>query len=358
MSQDSNQTPESQSSVAQPQTTNFIFSLRNGAIKLLRSTIQFLDKTANTLEGTSEPNPTVAKILKFFSVLWEKFLPIWNQLLKLVRDRLSPEWNQKLGDRALSGILAGAIVILFWLTTSLFSSKPPQPQVANRPPLILPDQTKSSFPSDLSTPDTTPETVTAPVVSEPEVTSEPIVVSEPESEPEVVSEPIVVSEPEVVGELIVVSEPIVVGEPEAVSEPEAVAEIPVEAAEPIVETPEVEVAEVVAEPELTPEEKRIAAIEEQVVEISDRFINGLVVSVEQNETRGQMKVTVSNDWYRFNAEQQDRFADELWTRSQTFKLPKLEIRDPRGVLLARPPIVGDSMVVVKRKSAIVSSAAS
>ncbi|WNZ44905.1 hypothetical protein Q2T42_24220 [Leptolyngbya boryana CZ1] len=355
MSQDSNQTPESQSSVAQSQTTDFISSLKTGTIKLLRSTIQFLEKTANTLEGSSEPNPTVAKILKFFSVVWEKFLPIWNQLLKLVRDRLSPEWNEKLGDRALSGILAGAIVILFWFTTSLFSSKPPQPQVANRSPLILPDQTKSSFPSDLSTPDTAPQTVTTPVVSEPEVVSEPIVVSEPE----VVSEPIVVGEPEVVGEPIVVSEPIVVGEPEAVSEPEVVAEIPVEAAEPIVETPEVEVPEVVAEPaipqpELTPEEKRIAAIEDQVIEISDRFINGLVVSVEQNETRGQMKVTVSNDWYRFNAEQQDRFADELWTRSQTFKLPKLEVRDPRGVLLARPPIVGDSMVVVKRKSAIAS----
>jgi hypothetical protein len=312
--------------VTQSQTADFFSSLKTGTIKTLRSTIQILEKTVNTLENSSnQTNPTIAKILNLLSALWEKVLPIWNQLLKGVRGRLSPDLNQKLSDRVLSGLLAGTIVILFWFTSSLFSAKPPQPRVANRPPLILPTEPKSSFPSDLSTPEAAPEMVAAPAESQ---------------QPETVSEPEVIAEPEV-------------SEPEVITEPE------VKLAEPILETPvEVESGEVAPEPEapplpeLTPEETRIAAIEAQVMEISDRFISGLVVSVKQNELRGQMQVNVSNDWYRFNAEQQDRFANELWTRSQTLNLPKLEIRDPREVLLARPPIVGNSMIVVKRKGAI------
>jgi hypothetical protein len=61
MSQDSNQTPESQSSVAHPQTTDFISSLKTGAIKVLRSTSQLLEKSANSLER-SPSNPTLNKI--------------------------------------------------------------------------------------------------------------------------------------------------------------------------------------------------------------------------------------------------------------------------------------------------------
>lgn len=327
--QDSNPSPESQSSVAQSQAAKIISSLKSGTVKTLRSTIRFLEKTADSLERSSDQlNPTVSKIIDFLVGVWQKFLPLWNKLLSWVRSRLSPGLNEKLGDRALSGILAGAIAILFWFTSSIFSSKPPQPtQVATRPP--LPTQPTQSFPSDLSTPEAAPEIVTAPiVVSEPEVVTEPEVISEPEvvSEPKVVTEaPVKVSEP--------IAEVPVNVEPEPIVQPESIVEAP-------------------PEPELTPEEKRIAAIQTQVTEISDRFISGLVISVDQNESRGQMKVNVSEDWYRFNADQQDRFANELWTRSQTLQLPKLEIRDQKGVLLARPPIVGDSMVILKRKSAI------
>ncbi len=305
-----NSPPESESSVTQSQATaaKILTTLRAGTVWTLRSTSRILERTADSLETqSSDPlNPTVSKIVGAITIGWQRFLPIWNQALKLIRDRLPADLSGKLGDRTLSGILAGTIVILFWFTSSLFSSKPPQPtQIATRPPLITPSAT---FPSDLSAPESAPEIVSAPVPVE--------TVEIPEIEPE----------PPVIQPTMI--EPTI---------------------EPAVEeTPVQSVAEVPPEIELTPEQKQIAAIQSQVTEISDRFITGLVIAVEPD--RDRLKVRVSGDWYRFSPEQQDRFANELWARSQTLNLNTLEITDAQGALLARPPIVGDSMVILKRKA--------
>jgi hypothetical protein len=302
--------------VTQSQATaaKIITTLTTGTIRTLRSTSRILERTADSLESQSfdRLNPIVSKIVGGVTIAGRRFLPIWHQGLKLIRDRLPTDLNGKLSDRALSGIVAGAIVILFWFTSSLFSSKPPQPiPIATRPPLMIPTE-PTQFPSDLSAPESAPEIVSAPV--EAPIAQVPI---EPVETPNV--------EPKT-----------------AVVEPAIEPAVEVSPVQPIVEAP--------PEIELAPEQKQIAAIESQVMEISDRFISGLVIAVEPN--RDRLKVRVSEDWYRFNPEQQDRFANELWARSQTLDLNKLEITDSQGTLLARPPIVGDSMVILKRKSTI------
>jgi hypothetical protein len=286
----------------------------------LRSTSRFLEGTAERIEASDQLNPLLLKVTTGVTIAVERSLPTWRKLLNLIRDRLPTDLNRKLGDRTLSGILAGSIVVLFWFTSSLFSPKPPQStQVATRPPVTIPVQ-PTQFPPDLTAPDAAPEVVSAPIeVIEP--IAEPIA----EVPPELV-------EPEI--------EPVIeTPQPEPVQ-----SEATVEAIQEAEAPP--------PEPELTPEQKQIAAIQSQVMEISDRFIGGLVTSVEPQIDRDRLKVRVSEDWYRFSADQQDRFANELWARSQSIDLPKLQITDSQGSLLARPPIVGESMVILKRKTTL------
>lgn len=311
---DANAPIESESSVTRSRSsaTKFLETLRTGTIGTLRSTSRFLEQTATRLESAKEPNPILLKVTTGAAIAIERVAPLWNKLLTLIRDRLPAELNRKLGDRTLNGVLISSIVVLFWFTSSLFSSKPAQPvQVATRPPVTIPAE-PTQFPTDLSAPEAAPEIVSAPVLEEP-------VAEVPVEEPTIE---------------VPVEEPI--------------AEVPLAepSPEPIIEpSPEPS-----PEPELTPAQKQLAAIQTQVMEISDRFIGGLVTSVEPQIDRARLKVRVSEDWYRFNSDQQDRFANELWEKSQSIDLPKFEITDAQGRLIARPPIVGDSMIILKRKA--------
>lgn len=312
---DANSPTESESSVTHSQATatKFLATLRAGTIRTLRSTSRFLENTATRLEAAEEPNPILLKVTTAGTIALERVLPLWKKLLSVIRDRLPADLSGKLGDRSLSGIVISAIVVLFWFTASLFSSKPAQPvQVVDRPPIMIPDK-PTQFPSDLSAPEAAPEIVSAPV--------EAPVAEVPVEEPTIVEAP--------------------------------VAEVPVEiepSPEPVVEPSPEPVVEPSPEPELTPEQKQIAAIQAQVTEISDRFIGGLVTSVEPQSDRARLNVRVSNDWYRFSAEQQDQFANQLWEKAQSIELPKLRITNAQGTVLARPPIVGETMVILKRKS--------
>ncbi|MER3435924.1 MAG: hypothetical protein C4288_21755 [Leptolyngbya sp. ERB_1_1] len=337
---------------SQATATKILTTLRTGTVRTLRSTSRFLEGTANRLDTTEQPNPLLVKIVNGLVIIGERLLPIWKKLLNLIRDRLPADLNGKLGDRTLSGIVAGAIVILFWFTSSLFSSKPPQPvQVATRPTITIPAQ-PTQFPTDLSAPEAAPEIVSAPV----EVI-EPVEEPNPQRSTSITEVPV-----ETPAEIETSTSESVAPESEPIAEATPVEATPVEVTpveepspqpEPVIEEPVVEAVEAPPpEPELTPEQKQIAAIQSQVMEISDRFMHGLVTDVEPQTDRSRIKVRVSEDWYRFSAEQQDQFANELWERSQSLDLARLEITDAQGTLLARNPIVGESMVILKRKSVL------
>lgn len=305
-----NQAPQSQTSVPQSQALSKILAvLRISTIRVLRTTIRGLEWAANTLEAQPENSETLNQ-------LQTKLGQVWQNGVTIVRARLPESLNQKLSDRALTGIVAGLLVVGVWFTSSLFSSKPtPSPQIAKRPVVDLPTKPTESFPSDL----TAPEPIPAPeiaVAPEPTPSESPIVVA-PEPTPEVAPTPEVVPTLEVTPTPESTPEPIVIEEPPA--------------------------------PELTPEQQRIAAIQTQVNEISDRFIAGLVESVQPNFDRHQLQVAVSPDWFRFSAQQQDQFANALFERSQALDLDQLAITDSKGTLLARPPVVGSDMIVLKRR---------
>ncbi len=144
----------------------------------------------------------------------------WSGLLGKIRAFLPVSLSAKLSDTALTGVIAGIAVLLVWTSTNVFTPKPPE--VATLPP----SQEKIVPPVEEIPPasiDTPPQTETPEIAPPEEITPEP--------EPEPIPTPIPTPTPLV---------------------------------------------------ELTPEETLIAAIENQVAQISDRFTEGLIKSIQAN----------------------------------------------------------------------------
>jgi hypothetical protein len=100
--------------------------------------------------------------------------------------------------------------------------------------------------------------------------------------------------------------------------------------------------------ELTPEQTLIAAIENQVAEISDRFADGLIQSIQVNFEGSSLTIKVGDNWYSLTPSQQDKLAARMLEESRGLDFSRLEITDPQGTLLARSPVVGKDMVILKR----------
>lgn len=101
-------------------------------------------------------------------------------------------------------------------------------------------------------------------------------------------------------------------------------------------------------PVLTPEQNLIAAIQNQVADITSQYADGLIESIQANFIGSILTVKVSNDWYSFDSAKQDSLAADMWNRAKQLDFSKLEIADSEGVLLARSPVVGSNMVILKR----------
>lgn len=102
-------------------------------------------------------------------------------------------------------------------------------------------------------------------------------------------------------------------------------------------------------PELTPEQNLIASIQNQVAEITDQYGNGLITSIQANFPGSRLVVKVTDGWYDLKKPQQNKLADDILGRSKELDFRKLEITDLEGTLLARSPVVGSNMVILKRQ---------
>lgn len=261
-------------------------------IQLLQGTIGVLEVTVEKLE--TAPPPGTEEKTGFFQQLqlW------WGGLLRTIRLFLPSNLSTKLSDIALTGIVSGVAVILVWTTATVFSGKPTE--IATVPPV---------------------EEVPAPI---PTITTPPESVAPEPQPPEEITPP-----PEVQ-----ITPPTPEPEPEPISTPTP---IPTPTPTPIIE--------------LTPEQALIAAIENQVAEISDRVASGLIKSIQANFRTSNLTVKISNDWYTLNESQQDKLAAEILQRSQELDFTHLEIIDSQNRLIARNPVVGTEIVIFKRQTA-------
>ncbi len=101
--------------------------------------------------------------------------------------------------------------------------------------------------------------------------------------------------------------------------------------------------------ELTPEQSLIAGIQSQVAEITSKYGNGLIQSIEANFEASRLVVKVSDGWYALKESGQNKLADEVLSRANELDFSKLQILDLKGTLLARNPVVGTNMVILKRQ---------
>jgi hypothetical protein len=101
-----------------------------------------------------------------------------------------------------------------------------------------------------------------------------------------------------------------------------------------------------AEP--SPEQNLIAEIQTQVSRISRSYATGLIQSVEVNLPEQTLIVNVGENWYGLLTAQQDIVAQDIYDRAKGLAFQTLRLRDPEGVIVARNPVVGPSMVVLRR----------
>ena len=288
------------------------------SIKALRSTIDTLEGVVEKLEEppssppeaiapTPDPsNPpqttTQAKqrpatpfslgaLLSQLQPRLQQLQTLWNGVLTKIRTRLPESLNQKLSNSALTGAIAGVLVVLLWTTSAIL---PGPKEVAKVPPA-------QQVPPEL----TAPPELSVPEIPQPVEEISPTTAETPSAEP---SPPVAVPSPEV---------PVVASPPPM---------------------------------ELTPEQSLIAAIQNQVAEISDQYANGLIQSIQANFQGSRLIVKVGNGWYSLDRPQQDKLANEMLARAQELDFSRLELTDTVGNLLARSPVVGSNMVILKRQT--------
>jgi hypothetical protein len=254
-------------------------------IQILRGTMGILETAIVKLETAPPPG---TKETPSFS---QGVATQWNRFLRQVRLFLPSNVSNNLSDSVLTGILGVITVTVVWSTVTILTPKPTE--IATVPPSeeVSPPTPTITIPPELTAPEPTPEPV-------PEVIPEPI----PEPTPEPIPEP--------------TPEPI----PEPTPEPKPVLK-------------------------LTPEEALIAAIENQVAEISDRFASGLIESIQANFRSSNLTVKINHDWYTLPASEQKQLATEILQRSQELDFTHLEIIDSQNTLIARNPVVGNEIIM-------------
>jgi hypothetical protein len=107
-------------------------------------------------------------------------------------------------------------------------------------------------------------------------------------------------------------------------------------------------AEIVAEAEPTPEQSLIADIQERVSRISRSYEADLIQSVEVDLPSNTLGVNLGEVWYGLVANQQDNVAQAIYTQTEGLSLDTLQLRDPEGVVVARDPVVGSNMIILRR----------
>ncbi|BAY28012.1 hypothetical protein NIES2100_78410 [Calothrix sp. NIES-2100] len=257
-------------------------------IQFLRGTIRLLETTVVKLETAPPPGT-------------EETPGFWGGLLAKIRAVLPANLSAKLSDTALTGIIASIAVILVWTTTSLFTNKPAevatvQPDGSRRVPPVEEIPAPTPIPTPTITTPPTPELATPEPPAPEEITPSPEIEPTPTPQPT----------------------------PEPTPEP----------------TPAVQ---------LTPEQVLIAAIENQVAQISDRIASGLIKSIQANFRTSNLTIKISDDWYSLTESQQDKLAADILQRSQELDFTHLEVVDFQDRLVARNPVVGNEMIIFKRR---------
>lgn len=100
--------------------------------------------------------------------------------------------------------------------------------------------------------------------------------------------------------------------------------------------------------ELTPEQSLIVSIQNQVAEITKKYADGLILGIKANFNTSYLTITINDSWYEISQNEQNKLSQEILEKAQILDFYKLKIIDLQGNLVARNPIVGNEMIIVRR----------
>ncbi|MFM7528017.1 MAG: hypothetical protein ACKO63_05915 [Nodosilinea sp.] len=103
------------------------------------------------------------------------------------------------------------------------------------------------------------------------------------------------------------------------------------------------------EPTPTLEESLITDLQTQLSGMSRSYSVGLIDAVEVNLPHQALTIHLGESWYGLLATQQDSIAQAIYRQAQDLGLERLSLQDPQGLVVARSPVVGSTVVVLQRR---------
>lgn len=110
-------------------------------------------------------------------------------------------------------------------------------------------------------------------------------------------------------------------------------------------TPSVEIKPA---PPLTPEQRLIAAIQTQLEDVSQPYGDNIVRSIQPDFAASTLKITVGDAWYLLKEGLQDRLGADVLELAQKLDFKTMRVEDLEGNFVARNPVVGDALVIMRR----------
>ncbi|WP_024544699.1 hypothetical protein [Picosynechococcus sp. NKBG15041c] len=99
---------------------------------------------------------------------------------------------------------------------------------------------------------------------------------------------------------------------------------------------------------LTPEQRLIAAIQNQLDEVTQPYGDNIVRSIQADFETNTLRITVGDAWYLLREGLQDRLGMDVLELAQLLDFKKMVVEDLAGNFVARNPVVGDRLVIVRR----------
>lgn len=101
-------------------------------------------------------------------------------------------------------------------------------------------------------------------------------------------------------------------------------------------------------PPLTPEQRLIAAIQTQLEDVSQPYGDNIVRSIQPDFAASTLKITVGDAWYLLKEGLQDRLGADVLELAQKLDFKTMRVEDLEGNFVARNPVVGDALVIMRR----------
>ena len=99
---------------------------------------------------------------------------------------------------------------------------------------------------------------------------------------------------------------------------------------------------------LTSDQIAIAKIQTQVSEVANQYGESLLGSVQTNFKRGRLIVALNDDWYKLEPTQQTQLVNDLQTRARSLNFKKLFVADAENHLIARTPVTGNDIIILRQ----------